>query len=188
MKSYSIYLVKNADLDAISKAFGKAEPVPSSPWVRCGYDRDAEPPDDDVLYGDESLTQARSEELGEVIFVYGDTSIDGFVYEHARDGELLRKLVWFQMLDDAWTAGWTCVEGEPEPWEAALFSAIQLQQFLEHERATHQDEGRAEEFEAYAEQVRAHWESGRIVAGRSYPECDGTVAMLVERHYGVERQ
>lgn len=183
----SMYLVKSSDLDAIKREFDDAEPAASSAWVRCGLRTGVGPPNDDVLCGDKSLAASWAEKFDEVIFLYGDTSTDGFVYEHARDGELVRKLVWFPMLDEDWTPGWICVEGEPEPWEADLFGDKKLESFLEFERERYDDEGRAEEFEGYASQVREDWKSGRIKANRTYPACDATVTRLVERYYGTEQ-
>jgi hypothetical protein len=188
MASYSLFLVKNANPQTIQQLLGHAEYIDGSAWVRGNFRKDVSPPDDAVLVGDESLTQTLSETLGEVVFVYGDTSADGFVYEHSREGKIVRKLVWFPMLDEDWTAGWLCAEGEPEPWEATLFRAHQLEQFLANEEFRYEDEGRSDEFEAYAEEVRTDWASGRIKAGQNYPECDGTAALLIERYYGVERQ
>ncbi len=54
---------------------------------------------------------------------------------------------------------------------------------LEKERLRYEDEGRIDQFEAYKTLVRDDWANGRIVAGQNYPECDGTVALLVESYY-----
>jgi hypothetical protein len=187
MKSSAQYLVKHANLEAVRLAFGSAEPVPSSGWLRCDLRLGASPPNDDVLWGKASLTVPRSQEFGEVVYLFGDSSTDSFVYEHARDGQMLRKPVWFPMLDDDWTAGWLCAQGEPEPWEAALFASDGLERFLEREQQRHDDEGRSDAFEAHSAQVRAVWAAGRIEAGRTYPECDASVVALVERYYGAQR-
>lgn len=188
MRSYSVYLVKGTNLEQAKQVFGSAEIVDGSDWMRCCFTKDDEPPEDEVLVGDESLTKATSETLGEVVFVYGDTSVDGFVYEHSRNGEIVRKLVWFPMLDDDWNSGWICTEGEAETWETSLFGEDRLERFLASERDRHNDEGKETEFEEYAESVREDWAMKRIETGNRYPECDGTVALLVERQYGVERE
>ncbi|BAQ66433.1 hypothetical protein [Geminocystis sp. NIES-3709] len=181
MSSYSMFFVKNIDFEVIRRVHQNIEPVKSSSFVRCSYQKDANPPEDDVLIGNISLTQVQSKQLGEVIFIYGDTSIDGFVYEHARDGVLLRKLVWFPMLDDEWTAGWLCAVGEPESWEKVLFSSDRLERYIQNERTRYEDENRIDEFDLYEANIRADWASGRIIAGKTYPECDGTVTALVEQ-------
>lgn len=188
MRSYSVYLVKGTNLEQAQQVFDGAEIVDGSDWMRCSFTKDDEPPEDEVLVGDESLTQAKSEILGEVVFVFGDTSVDGFVYEHSCNGEIVRKLVWFPMLDDDWNSGWICVEGEPETWESSLFGEDRLARFLTSERDRYDDEGMEAEYEEYAERVREDWAVKHIETGHRYPECDGTVALLVERHYGVERQ
>lgn len=187
MKSYSAYFVRSEAAEAARAVFGSAEAVPGSAWLLCRFDTDAGPPDDAVLEGQESLTETPSQTLGEVLFVYGDTSVDGFVYEHARNGELVRKLVWFPMLDDDWTAGWMCAAGRPEEWEATLFRPDALTSFLDLERQRYSDDGRDDEFPDYEAEIRAAWNTGQIVAGKTYPACDGTVALLVERNFGIVR-
>src|SRR5689334_8569096 len=106
MKSYSAYFVRADKAEEAQEVLGKVEPIADSSWVMCSFHKDDGPPDDAVLEGRESLTKAKSQKLGEVFFVYGDTSMDAFVYERARDGVLLRKLVWFAFLGDDWTSGW----------------------------------------------------------------------------------
>ena len=187
MKSYATLLIRTDDLDAVRQRYRSAQAVPGTPYVRAYYDRDAEPPDDEVINGDESLTLALSEQYGEAIYAYGDTSFDGFVYEHAQDGELLRKLVWFPLDDGgSFANGWVCVEGEPEAWEAALFRPDALDRLTYNERLRYQDEGMDNDWPEAEARIREHWAAGRITAGFSYPDCDGTAASLVERHYGVE--
>ncbi|MBX7172630.1 MAG: hypothetical protein K1X72_16800 [Pyrinomonadaceae bacterium] len=187
MRSYSVYLIKGSNLEQAQQVFGSAEIVDGSEWMRCRFTKDDEPPEDEVLFGEESLTQAKSEILGEVVFVFGDTSVDGFVYEHSKGGEIVRKLVWFPMLDDDWNSGWICVEGEPEIWEESLFRKDKLEQFLAIERDRFTEEMEAE-YQEYAERVREDWAIKNIEKGHTYPECDGTAILLVERYYGVERQ
>ncbi len=187
MKSYSLFLVKNSALNEAQQPLGHTEPVAGTSWVRYQFTKDADPPDDEILTGEASLTESLSETLGEVIFVYGDTSIDGFVYEHADQGEMLRKLVWFPMLDDEWNAGWIFVDGQPESWEQILFKEDRLASYLERLRAQYADEGHGESFDRCAQQVQEDWATGEIHAGNRYPECDGTMALVIESHYGVER-
>ena len=115
MKSYSAYFVRAAAVEQARAVFGASvQPLPDSPWLLCAYQPDDELPDEDVLLGETSLTQAKSEALGEVFFVYGDTCVDWFIYEHAQDGELLRKLVWATLPEGDWDdCGWALAEGAP---------------------------------------------------------------------------
>jgi hypothetical protein len=189
VKSYSAYFVKSECLDKAQKLFKPIAPVPGTPWLICDLHADDSPPADDVLWGKKSLLLPRYEQLTEIFFVYGDVSGEGsFVYEHAQKGELVRKLVWFPMLDDNWTAGWLCASGQPEPWEAPLFSARALTIVLEFERSRCDDEGRSAEFRKIESEIRRLWAAKTILAGKTYPSCDGTVAKLVERSYGINRQ
>ncbi|MFN8660235.1 MAG: hypothetical protein U0105_28115 [Candidatus Obscuribacterales bacterium] len=187
MKSYSAYFVRNDDIDSVRQVFNKVEPIAGTGWLMCNLCKDDDPPDDDMLNGETSLTQERSEQLGEVIFVYGDTSMDTFAYEHAQNGELVRKLVWFQGPDGDGTLEWLCADGEPEPWEAALFRSDNLERLIERERSHYQDNGRLAEFAAREAELRQHWATGRISVGRTYPDCDGTAALLVEKSFGINR-
>jgi hypothetical protein len=124
MKSYSCYFIKSNDPNTLHAKLGPVdsrdvESVDGSEWIPWRFRQGASPPDDEVLNGEASIADQQSSRLEEeVIFLFADKSSDAFVYEHARDGQLLRKLVWFPMLDDDWTAGWTHASGESEPWEA----------------------------------------------------------------------
>ena len=187
MKSYSAFFARAENLDRALEIFGEAEPIEGTAWLLCAYDVGASPPNDDVLWGRESLTLERSKQVGEIVFVYGDTSTEGFVYEHARDGELLRKLVWFPMLDEDWTAGWLCVVGTPEDWEQVLFRPDKLESYVDLERMRYEDEGRESEFASREAEIRRSWAGGRIEAGTAFPSCDGTVALVVERSFGIDR-
>lgn len=187
MKSYSAYYVRAKAIDIASAEFVNVEPLPDSPWLICAYRPSDSPPKDDVLFGEESLTRTKSEQLGEVIFVYRDISQDWFVYEHAQDGKLLRKLVWASLLDDDWNAGWVCVDGEPEAWESALFTQSKLSQTMELELQRLEDEGRSDEASDLKAEITEVWKLGEIPAGKTYPSCDGTVTVLVEKGFGIKR-
>lgn len=187
MNSYSAYFVRNADLELVRLAFSLVKPLANSDWLMCAFQADAEPPEDAVLFGNASLTVAKSQALGEVLFIYGDTSCDGFVYEHAQQGELLRKLVWFPLLDDDWTAGWLCVEGVSEAWEAELFTERQLTQYLQETQDALEEAGQADKFASLAAKITLAWQNQQIVVGETYPRCDGTVTLLVEQYYGITR-
>jgi hypothetical protein len=188
MKSYSAYFVRTTAIENAHTIFGKrVEPLPGSPWLLCGYEPDDELPDDEVLFGEASLTEAKSGQLGEIFFVYGDTSVDWFVYEHASDGKLLRKLVWFTLPDDEWNSGWVCVEGDPEDWETALFRTDGLTRYLENERQRLNEEGHEDEVAAMEAQTQQLWDLKQVTVGKTLPFCDGTVAILVEKSYGINR-
>ncbi|MBO1054547.1 MAG: hypothetical protein HEQ25_21925 [Dolichospermum sp. DET73] len=82
MKSYSAYFIRTEDFALAQTSFSNIAPVVDSSWLLCDFCKDDYPPEDDVLWGQESITEAKSPQLREIIFVYGDTSVDGFVYEH----------------------------------------------------------------------------------------------------------
>jgi hypothetical protein len=187
VKSYSAYFVRGSAPDVAGRVLGRAETVAESSWVVCGYRRGASPPDDEVLWGRRSLTAACSGQLGEVIFLFADSSPDSFVYEHARDGVLLRRLVWFPMLDDDWTPGWLCAEGQAEEWESALFSPAQLARVLEDERDSYADRGEEQRFPEREAEIRRAFSERIIAANATIPRADGTVALLVEQHFGLRR-
>jgi len=187
MKSYSAYFVTTGNIDVVKKALGAPVEIPGSPWLLCGYRPDASPPDDDVLLGNASLVQRKSETLGEIIYLFSDRSPASLVYEHAREGKLLRKLVWFPMLDDDWTPGWLCAQGEQESWEDALFRPDALQRAIENERDAYRDRGEASLFPRREAELRAYFEKRVIIAPGTWPECSGDAALLVERHFGLSR-
>jgi hypothetical protein len=193
MKSYAAYFVPASKREVAARLFGsgrllaKTETVAGTDWVVCGYYPGAAPPDDDVLWGRASLTQARSTELGEVIFLYADTSPDSFVYEHALGGVMRRKLVWFPLLD-AWTAGWLCADGDPEAWEAAaFFRPERLSHVIEDARAHYANRGEAERFPAREAEIRRVWLAREMAPRSTIPRCDGGMALLVERHCNLRR-
>jgi hypothetical protein len=185
MKSYSAFYVRTDKPDEAKKIFGRMERVPESPWLVCAFQRDASPPADKVLWGEISLTVTESQRLGEVIFLFADISRDSFVYEHALDGVLLRKLVWFPMLDDAWTPGWLFAEGQREEWESIFFRPDRLPELIANERCNYQDRGESSAFPDREAELRRIWTDCVIVAGTTIPECDGSMARVVERHFGI---
>lgn len=198
MISYSAYYIKDKSIEELTSiaggekklqlALGEVKPFADSPWLLCGFRDGAYPPDDEVLWGRQSLAGRVSQKFGEVIYLYGDVKSDAFVYEHARDGAILRKLVWFPMLDENWTPGWLCAQGEPEPWEAGLFfGPNSLERNLEQVRSIF-DQGSGDEILASKEaEIRQIWETGRIAAMKEFPKCDGTVAFHVEKVFGLKR-
>jgi hypothetical protein len=199
MKSYSAYFIHGIDakeLEAraggerkLRMAFGEVVTPPGSEWLICGFRNGASPPSDDFLWGTKSLIEADSKKYGEMIFLFADTRPDSFVYEHARDGVLLRKLVWFPMLDDNWTPGWLCAQGQPEDWETAiLFTPKVLARTIAEEQERYSAEGKDDEFPAREAEIRDAWERHAIAAGGTIPYCDGTVALAVEKHFGIHSE
>ena len=189
MKSYSAYFIHTEDITVAQAVFSKIVPIADSSWLMCNFTKDDEPPEDEVLLGQASLTEAKSQQLDEIIFIYGDTSIDGFVYEHRLNGMLVRKLVWFPLLDDDdWQCGWLCAEGEPEEWEKIFFSPHNLKQFLEWEKGRYEDEGKEAEFSIRKAEIIEIWKTGKIIPGNTFPLCDGTMAIFVEESYGIKRK
>jgi hypothetical protein len=187
MKSYSVYFVRNTNIELLHSMFSIVDTLPDSEWLMCNFNKDDYPPDDDVLWGKANMIVDKSVILGEVLFLYGDTSCDGFVYEHALHGKMLRKLVWFPMLDDDWTAGWLYVTGDSEAWESQLFPDHQLTQYLEAEQERLEDLGQADQFGATAQEIKEAWQKKQIIAGKTFPPCDGTVGILVEQYYKIHR-
>ncbi len=201
MKSYSAFFVRADSIEELEVRAGggqrnklylgitSAVKVEGSQWIIFSYHPGDGPPDDEVLWGKASLAEKRSETLGEIIFLYADTSGDDFfVYEHARDGVMLRKLVWFPMLDDDWTPGWLYVQGEPEQWEAEVFfRPNRLSEVIENERINYEERGEDDRFPEREAAIRCLWEKRSIAAGDTIPSCDGTVALVVEKHFGLRR-
>lgn len=202
MKSYSAMYMKAANLEELQersggqfqKYYSKARQVPGTDWVLAEYSPDDYPPDDEYMSGEESLVLAKSEIYGELIYLYGDFSYDLFAYEHVRDGEMLRKLVWCSGLDpelaeidDESTPGWLCVEGEPESWEAAiLFSPADLERQIEREKDMYAYQERSDNFPAREARLRQAWETRTISPQTTFPFCDGTVAIAVEEFLGLK--
>jgi len=187
MGSYSAYFLQTGNADEAVRLLGTTSAVEGSAWLVAAFRPGDSPPRDNVLWGEVSLTKEMSATLGEIIFLYADSSTNGFGYEHSRDGVLLRKLVWFPMMDDDWTEGWLCAEGTPEPWESALFRPGRLEGVIEEARGSFEERGDGASFPEREAAIRKSWDEQRIVAMTTYPSCDATVALLVERHFGLVR-
>jgi len=202
MKSYDVYYVKLDDLAELERraggerqlrlTFSRADKVPGSEWLACNYRDGASPPADEILSGEASLAGPRSAKFGEVIYIFANMP-DSLVYEHALDGKMLRKLVWFPLLgpdtadvDDDWTPGWLCAEGEPEPWEASIFFRPErLAEAIEWERENYADRGKSDRFSEREAAIRKMWDDRIIAASDILPSCDGTVAFAIEKHFGI---
>ncbi|GEM_PF-2002530 len=204
MKSYSVYYIKLNDVAELERraggerklklTFSPIDAVPGSEWLVCSFRDGASPPSDNVLCGETSLAVAESKKFGEVIFIFANMP-DSLVYEHACDGTLLRKLVWFPLLDpsmadvsDDWTPGWLDARGEPEAWEAPIFfKPERLSEVIEGEKMNYADRGIDDRFPEREAQIRKMWEDHVITAMNTLPYCDGTVAFAIEKHFGITR-
>jgi hypothetical protein len=193
MTSYSFFFVSADKKDAAAKVFAgsprlpaKIDLDPNSDWAAVRYNPDATPPSDDVLWGRASLTLEKSKDLGEIFFLFSDWRPDSLVYEHAKDGVMLRKLVWFQLFDND-EAGWLCADGSPEPWETGLFLPHKLERTIEDERERYSSNGEDERFPTREAEIRKVWETHEIVPKSRVPSCDGSVALLVEQHFRLNR-
>lgn len=198
MKSYSVCYIKDKTLEDIERlaggerklrmTFGSINVHPDSPWLECSYRKDDSPPSDEALFGETSVIDKKSEIFGEMIFLFADTS-DSFYYEHAHNGVLLRKLSWFPLLDDDWTPGWICVQGEPEPWESDFFfNEKALLRTIEEERSLYDFEKRSDYFPSREKEIRQIWENRKILTKTVLPKCDGTVAMHVEKVFELKHK
>jgi len=60
MKSYSAYFIHTEDLDIAKASFSKIVPIVDSSWLLCDFCKDDCPPEDEVLWGQESITEVKS--------------------------------------------------------------------------------------------------------------------------------
>lgn len=121
---------------------------------------------------DPELCAARgpSARYGEAIYVFEDEGNDQLHYDHCRDGELLRKLVY---AFDGCRSSWSCIAGTPEPWEDELFSAASLA----HDLQLADGEQRAHVHEIFAGRA--------ILSGSELPRASS--ASGIEAHFGIVR-
>lgn len=172
--SFGVFYVRAEDGAELRQRYGRVDEAGGG-WLACGFG-DRLMPDD--VYEDgradrsASAAAALSAVHGEAIYLWADSSGDELVYDHAKDGVLLRKLLWTY---DGCESSWECAAGEPEPWEEVLFASRNLEQRLASVEP--------EEHEA----VRAVYGARRIEAGARYPSCDASVAEVIERHFGLTR-
>jgi hypothetical protein len=107
---------------------------------------------------DPDLASARelcvlSAAVGDVVAFFDvDEGTELGYYGTWRDGELVRDLQW---------AGgrWEKVEGEPQPWEAALFDPASLARALEYPQGTETE-------------IRATYSTGQLTEGARWPVPD----------------
>ncbi len=206
MRNYEAWFAKAASISELEERAGGSrnfkrffsaplEPPPGSSWITCRFSKSSYAPDDEVLWGRMSILERDSKQLGEMIYLYMDRSQDSFVYEHSRDGVLLRKLVWFALLDptvapveEDWTPGWLCAQGEPEEWEAGTFFRPQtLDTVIQRERENYADRGEEGKFPGREAEIRRVWESGIITPLSTLPLGDAFAAFNVEKHFGLPR-
>lgn len=111
-----------------------------------------------------------SEQFGEAIYIFEDERNDQLYYDHARDGVLLRKLMY---VFDGGQSSWVCVAGEPEPWEDELFKEDRLDRAL-----------RVAEDEDH-DRVRQIFSCRTIELGASLPSASS--GHWIEAHFGITR-
>lgn len=101
---------------------------------------------------------------------------DDFQFEFARDGVLIRRLIWHQ-------GQWTTVEGEVQPWEAPVFRSWYK---LLDDLAT--DAGFVMQTDASKLDEVRRLQSSPMEANASFPKCIPMHAMLACcSWYGLER-
>ena len=146
-----------------------------SDWFACGLGDSGFP---DEAFGerrdepDVFASAKLSKRFGEAIYLYADSRADELLYDHSREGRLLRKLMW---TSDGSECRWTCAAGEAEPWEAALFEPRQLAAAL----SLVEDEDHAA--------VEAAFRDGWILPGARWPQGGAHFAGVIERHFGIVR-
>jgi hypothetical protein len=149
---------------ALVDRWGRSDDMPS--W--------AEGPD----FSDAPELAALSEVVGDVVAFYAvDEGSQLGVYGHWQRGALARGLVY---ANDEWCD----VIGEPQPWEAPLFSPAHLARALEDTRDAGGDEAA----------VRAAFAAGHIEQGRAHPRpwvanltlLDAMVTSLRAPRWGFE--
>jgi hypothetical protein len=114
---------------------------------------------------EENYSQEYSQKIGEVIYIGVQSNVDFFLYEHWKDGALLRRLGYIQ---DSWDQ----VDGTPEDWEVSvLFSANRLKELLED----YDEEKQAT--------IRAAWERKQIQEGDAFPLVFAPDLMMAIENY-----
>jgi hypothetical protein len=127
---------------------------------------------DDAFEAPEAVLAELSSHLGtDVIWLGFQSTVDAFLFHHWRSGEKLRSLV-FGCFEEA---VWERVEGQPEPWEPAVFfGADALAHQLEY---ADEDARRAE--------LQRIWRENEILPGRSEPRLDARdCAHQIAAHFG----
>lgn len=105
-----------------------------------------------------------SKRVGDVVAFYEiDEGSTMGVYGAWKDGRLARSLLWCD-------AHWEEVEGEPQPWEAPLFSPEALDANLDAAR----DDG------ADTAEVSAIFAGGQIKSGKAFPRAEGLVRHIIK--------
>jgi hypothetical protein len=168
------YVKGSAAVDELRKLYRRVDAA-GPEWIACGFGDSGFP---DEAFGErrdepEVFASAKlSKRFGEAIYIYSDSRADELLYDHSRDGRLVRKLMW---TSDGSECTWSCVAGEPEPWEDALFDPRQLATAL----------GMVEPEERAA--VEAAFRDRHLVPGARWPHGSAHFAQVIERHFGIIR-
>lgn len=177
---YTAYLIHSAQpAEALRPRFSRVEPLARAGWWLC--DRG-----DHFVAGlfepGSDFTTALSAQFGEAIFVAVDERDNQMEYEHAVDGQRLRKLSW---LSDGSASHWECVEGEREDWEeAVLFSPRNLTRTLEYLSYSEDDPATLRALEA---ELHALWQRREYLPGGQWPQGEGTMADAALQQMGLVR-
>lgn len=176
----SVFLIKTEkSREALGKCFRTIEPILGSEWLACNQGDDMP---NGMFSPGEYITRELSRTFGEAMFVGEDSRNDQMEYEHSRNGEILRKLSW---LSDGCQSTWTCIEGEPEPWEGmVVFSERTFDdtiRFLQYDDAIAKLP--PDQFQAKVQEIRKIWErrsyalNGQIPHGNSFMGTAALTAM-----------
>ncbi len=177
------FLKTQQPIAKVKEKLGQTERIPNSGWLICDF---GDCGIDGIFEGEEYLTQALSEEFGEVIFIAIDTHNDQLDYEHSLDGVILRKLAW---LTDGCKSTWKCVEGEIEDWELnSIFSSNNLDHTREMVRYDEELQLLpAAEMEVKEKELQIIWQNHQYVIDGQLPLGDATFGMVIQKHFfGIE--
>ncbi len=68
-----------------------------------------------------------------------------------------------------------------------LFANQKMADCIEQERQKLEDKGDSDKTPELEASIIQSWNQKRIIAGKTFPHCDGTVVLLVERSLGIDR-
>ena len=146
-------------------------------FVRSGGDfvpREVRVPGD-ASDGTEYGARVASQPNGEALFIFVSERGNGFQFEHARNGEIVRAL---SHADSEWGRN----RGSPEPWERVFFREELLERLLEDLTCDYEDPDRTRTGRGTAPRhlgQRAHRSRGAVSrAGRR-------VANAIHAHFGL---
>ena len=172
---FGVYYVKtDAPIQELAASFGRAAPAGPG-WLACGMSEDLLPDDayqdQDAEDPEVTATGEISKVYGEAVYLFANSHADEVIYEHTRDGVVLRKLQWVSHGADC---TWEVSAGDPEPWEAALFAEQRMKLLLER-------------FPDRERQIRFVFDSRHIHLNTPFPKTDATITELIETYLKIIR-